>query len=134
MLRLNHTWPDDDLEHRAGGLCSALPPQTSLSPARRPQENTPDADFQRARPPLTSPDVELIHILHVSSQTLEGWGRGGGVQTFQRGVYPRVCTPALASESPPSAGEALSEGSLTLPAAQGCRGPVVMKEEEVKGG
>lgn len=57
-------WPGPGLQ-RWQALCSLLPPQTSLIPAHRPQENIPYTDFQGAwataylprpgaSPPLTS--------------------------------------------------------------------------------
>lgn len=107
---LHHGWHSEGLEHKAGWLGSVRPPQTSFSPAPHPQENSPYADFQGLRPPLTSPNLDLLHTLQVSSPAL------GESRPFQRSFYPRVGNPAflstpLASESLPSEGEVHSAGS-----------------------
>lgn len=89
----HHPWHGGGLEHSAGWLGSALPPQTSFSPAPHPQENSPYADFQGLWPPLTSPNLDLFHTLQVSSQAL------GESRPFQRSFYPRVANPAFLSLS-----------------------------------
>ena len=72
MLRPQPAWRGEGLERGAGRLCPLLPPQTRLIPAHHPQENTPYTHFQGLRPPLTSPSLELVHTVQVSSQTLGG--------------------------------------------------------------